>query len=174
MKIVLIGFMGTGKSTLGRIIAERLGYRFLDTDEFIESREERPISVIFATNGESYFRKLEEEAAGIIAGEDQMVVATGGGFVLNPDNLTRIRPGSVIISLTAEPQAIYERIRYNTDRPLLAVPDPVQRINELLQARSGCYSQADLSYDTSAGSPNVLAETILTELARLGISGKKN
>jgi shikimate kinase len=168
MNIVLIGFMGTGKSATGKIIAADLKYTFLDTDAQIEATGQRTINQIFASEGEAYFRGLERQVAAKISLLDHTVVATGGGFVLNPDNLRVLRANSVIIALTAEAEVIYERVKIDVNRPLLAVTDPLQRINELLAERSQLYLEADLVFDTSDGGPELQAKKIIEVLYERG------
>jgi shikimate kinase len=164
MNLVLTGFMGTGKSALGRILAQRLGYRFLDADALIEAEEGMPIPEIFTAKGEEYFRQCETRLAQRLAGEDRKVIATGGGFVLNPENIRQLRTGSVIINLSATPEAIYGRVKACTHRPLLAVADPLAEIRKLLEVREPFYREADLILDTNSAGLEELAEEVLTWL----------
>ena len=168
MNIVLIGFMGTGKSATGKIIAAKLNYRFVDTDSYIEMVEHQTINQIFATHGETYFRQLERKVAGEVALMNCTVVATGGGFVVNPENLRVLRPNSVIIGLTAVPEVIYERVKNDRNRPLLAVADPLQKIKQLLDDRLKFYQNADLVFDTSDGGPEFQAEKIMNVINERG------
>jgi shikimate kinase len=168
MKIALIGFMGTGKTLLGRMLAARLHYEFIDTDQLIEIRQGQSIAELFATRGEAYFRQLEQELARELAGRDGLVIATGGGFVLNPVNLERLRQGGVIVSLIAPAETIYERVKCNDDRPLLAVADPLARIRELLQQRAAIYQGADIVLDTSLKVPDELIEELVSRLTAKG------
>ncbi|TCL70783.1 shikimate kinase [Hydrogenispora ethanolica] len=168
MKIALIGFMGTGKTLLGRMLAARLHYEFIDTDQLIEIRQGQSIAELFATRGEAYFRQLEQELARELAGRDGLVIATGGGFVLNPVNLERLREGGVIVSLIAPAETIYDRVKCNDDRPLLAVADPLARIRELLQQRAVIYQGADIVLDTSLKVPDELIEELVSRLTAKG------
>jgi len=164
MKLVLIGMMGTGKSTIGKLLAAKIGAVFLDTDQLIEARIGKRIAEIFANSGEIYFRKLEHELALELSQTKQrQVIATGGGFVLNQSNLEIFRPQGLIIALTATPETIYQRVNNDQERPLLAVADPLVRIRELLKERETNYAQADLVVDTS----NLIPDEIVTELIKL-------
>jgi shikimate kinase len=168
MNIVLIGFMGTGKSTVGKMLAQKFDLTFVDADVRIELKAGKMISQIFQIEGEEHFRKLEAELALELAVEDQQVIATGGGLVLNPRNVLVFKPKSVIIALTATPQVIYERIRAEKHRPLLNVSDPLTRIRELLAERAPYYRDADLKFDTDGKTPIDLVGEIGAELLKGG------
>ena len=149
MKIVLTGFMGTGKTVVGRRLAERLLLSFLDLDEVIEEAAGMAIPEIFASEGESGFRRREREVIGSLATRRDCVIATGGGAVLDPENVRNLRTGGVIVCLRAEPDTILERVGADAHRPLLQGPDRLARIRELLEQRASAYEQADLSVETS-------------------------
>jgi shikimate kinase len=168
MNIVLIGFMGTGKSTIGQLLARQLDLKFIDVDARIESEQGRTITQLFMLEGEARFRSLEAQLAIKLATHDQQVISTGGGFVLNPLNITVFKPGGVIIALTATAEAIYERVKNERQRPLLAVPDPLARISALLFERSPYYQDADLVFDTSFKKPLELVAEIREEFRRRG------
>jgi shikimate kinase len=174
MNIVLIGFMGTGKSTIGRLLAQKLGFEFVDVDARIEQQAGKTITQIFQSEGEGYFRKLEREFAEELSAGEGQVIATGGGFVLNPQNIAVLRPKGFIVSLKASPRAIYERIRNEKHRPLLAVSDPLYRISRLLEERAERYRDADLLIDTDSKSPAGIADEIGAELVKRGISNGGN
>ncbi len=159
--IVLCGFMGTGKSAIGRLIASRLGMRFVDMDDLIVQREHRPISDIFRDSGEPYFRKLERNLVRELAGQSCLVISTGGGVVLNPDNISDFTKTGMVVCLTAEPEAIFERIKNDSTRPLLAVADPLARIRELLAIRKPYYDAIAIRVDTTFQSPQQAAEHII-------------
>jgi shikimate kinase len=147
--IILTGFMGVGKTSVGTRIAKDLGYSFVDTDSLIESDQNITITDIFSNFGEQYFRDVEARIiAGVLENERQ-VVSTGGGAVIRDENRNAFRNNGVTICLTARPEIIYDRIRHETHRPLLRVPDPLGKIRELLAARASFYHQADLIIDTS-------------------------
>jgi shikimate kinase len=169
MNIVLTGFMGTGKSTVGRLLAHGLDFTFVDVDARIETEAGKSISRIFQSDGEEHFRKLEAKLAVELAAKDHQVIATGGGFVLNPHNITVFKPCGVIVTLTATPEVIYKRIKEERQRPLLAVADPLARISELLLERAPYYQNADLTVDTAGKNPVDLANEIGAELMRRGL-----
>lgn len=168
MKIVLIGFMGTGKSSVGQLLAKQLGYRFVDTDQLIEERQGRSITAIFRTDGETGFRKLEAEMAQELRMADGLVIATGGGFPLNPENIRAVRDNGFIISLTATPEAICQRVAREQHRPLLAEGDPLERITTLLKTRAAIYQNSDLTIDTTGKSLTEIAGEIIVELKKRG------
>lgn len=140
--IILTGFMGTGKTTLGRLLAEQIGYKFIDTDALIEERIGQTIADLFQAQGEAAFRKLEAELVKELAQQEGLVIATGGGLVLNPKNVAALNKTGKIICLTASPEEILARISKQQDvRPLLQEKDPQAKIIELLQQRATIYQQ---------------------------------
>lgn len=161
--IVLTGFMGTGKTTVGRMLAARTGRAFVDTDELIVQRAAKSIADIFAGDGAHHFRQLEREVAGELAPLSGLVIGTGGRLMLDPENAAALSPGSLVVCLNAPPQEILERI--STDgarRPLLDVPQPAQRVAQLLEQRAEAYGQFP-QIDTAQKSPTqVVAELIET------------
>jgi shikimate kinase len=164
--IALIGFMGTGKTAVGRALAKRLGKKFIELDLLIEQRARKSIPDIFQKNGEIAFRELEIEAAKRVAKDSDAVIACGGGIVLNKINIDRLRESSRIIYLTASPGAILKRTsRRKNERPLLDVPDPAMRIRELLEFRKPFYERAaDITINTSQLDINAVAEQIIEKL----------
>jgi shikimate kinase len=166
--IVLIGFMGTGKSSTGRLLAGRLGRPFIDVDRMIEHEHGLTIGEMFARHGEAYFRAREKEAVARVARRRKAVIATGGGVVLDPANMERLRAGGVIVCLTASVQAILERTGRRSTRPLLARPDREEIVAKMLAERAPLYAQADLVLDTSTISPRVAAEKIIAFLRQEG------
>ncbi len=161
MNLILTGFMGTGKSVVGRKLAGRLGMDFIDMDEMIEEKAGITISEIFERSGEAHFRVLENEAVRSLADSECKVIATGGGTILNPENLQMLRKIGPIICLTATAETIYQRVRHKAHRPLLEVPDPVGRIGELLYERQPYYAKADYHIPTDEGSITKTADKIL-------------
>jgi len=147
--IYLVGFMGTGKTSVGRELARVSKRQFLDLDELIELKEQRPISDIFAKNGEAYFRKLEAKTLQDVAREGNFVVGCGGGIVINPENIKMMKGSGIMICLAATPEVILKRTSSSTHRPLLNVKDPKKQIGHLLKLRSCYYAQADKTVDTS-------------------------
>ncbi len=168
MNIVLLGLMGTGKTFLGNQLAARLGYRFVDTDEVIEERQQRSIPEIFGAEGEPYFRRLEQELTCELTGADRQVIATGGGLVTNPVNLDLLKQNGFLITLTAPPEVIFERVKSDTHRPLLKVADPLAKIRELLRERAIFYRQADLIVNTAVENAGQLVERVIGELKQRG------
>jgi 3-dehydroquinate synthase len=166
MKIVLTGFMGTGKTSIGREISRKLGYRFIDTDALIEEREGSAIPVIFKEKGEDYFRSLEQEVIEVVSKEDNVVIATGGGVIKNRRNVENLRRMGIIIWLKASPEIILKRVMTEGGkRPLLEVEEPLKEINKLLKERIGLYEQGDTSIDTDYITPEEAADEIIELLA---------
>ncbi len=146
--VVLIGFMGTGKTAVGQLVASRLGRPFVDSDVLIEERAGRPIARIFAEDGEEAFRRLESEVIADVSAREGAVVATGGGVVLRAENMARLRRRGLIVALLADPGAILARVGGGDDRPLLG-PDPEGSVRRLIEERDPLYHYADLAIDTS-------------------------
>jgi len=147
--IALVGFMGAGKTVSGKELSKRLGMLFIDSDDIIVEREKRSINDIFAKSGEPYFRKIEKEVIKELSGRDGLVIACGGGAVLDKENMENLRKNGVIIYLYAKPDVIYQRTRAYSHRPLLNVEDPKKEIEKILDARQQFYGQADFTIDTS-------------------------
>lgn len=165
MKIVLTGFMGTGKTSVGREISRKLGYRFIDTDVLIEEREGCAISIIFKEKGENYFRKLEEDVIEDVSKEKNVVIATGGGVIKNRNNVENLRRKGIIIWLKASPEIILKRIMTEGGkRPLLEVKEPLNEINKLLNERRELYKQGDTYVDTDYITSEETAEEIIEKL----------
>ena len=162
--IVLIGFMGTGKTSVGKALAPKLGLRVVDVDTHIESQEKNKISAIFSEKGEAYFRALEKNAVQELSRETGLVITTGGGVVLNPANLEALRERSVVIALLASPETIYERVKGSKHRPLLQKGEVRSEIDRLYQERASLYSQADLKFDTDGQTPAQVANKIFEAL----------
>lgn len=161
--LVLIGFMGTGKSSVGRLCARRLGYRFRDSDVEIERRIGCSIAQFFADRGEAAFRQVECTVISELARRTGQVIATGGGAVLREENVRALRATGFVVLLTATPEVIWQRVGHSQKRPLLAgTPDPLQRIRELLAVREPCYSRAaDLQVDTCGLTREAVVERVL-------------
>jgi shikimate kinase len=159
--IYLVGFMGTGKTAVGKELAKKKKLQFVDLDELIELREKRVISDIFAKNGEPYFRKVEKRVSKEVSQEKKFVVACGGGIVLDKDNIKTMKDTGLIICLTASPEVILERTRAYRHRPLLNVKDPKKQIELLLKLRAPYYAQADKTIDTSKISIREVVDKII-------------
>lgn len=145
--VVLIGFMGTGKSAAGRRLARILRRPFLDTDAEIERLVGKSVRRIFIEDGETRFRSEEALLCRKLAVPRGLVVATGGGIVLNPENVADLRKGGVLIGLSAGPEVIYQRVRRKQSRPLLR-GNVRARVRELLEARAHAYGAAEFTVDT--------------------------
>ncbi|MCK5849720.1 MAG: shikimate kinase [Kiritimatiellae bacterium] len=147
--IVLAGFMGTGKTSIGKTLAERLDMEFLDMDDMIVEREGKSISRIFDENGEPYFRSVERELVRELSERPQQIIGTGGGIVLNPDNITDFTKTGLVICLNATPETIFKRLTNDTTRPLLAEGDKIKKITDLLKSRIDLYAAIPIQIDTT-------------------------
>jgi len=150
MNIVLIGFMGTGKTTIGRKLAVRLGYHFVDTDHTIEREQNCRIAELFENKGVSYFRNLESSVLKRLSKVENTVVATGGGILVTPGNMDLIRKVGKSIHLKADFDEIFERVTRNKKRPLVQTEDPLKSVMELYDKRKHLYQQADITIDTKS------------------------
>jgi shikimate kinase len=163
--IFLVGMMGAGKTTVGRLIARRLRLRFVDSDHEIERRCGVKIPVIFEIEGEAGFREREAQALAALAAMSGIVLATGGGVVMLPENRQRLAEGGTVVYLRARPEDLYERVRHDRNRPMLAGADPLARLRELHAQRDPLYREvADLVVDTGAQSVQALARELLGKL----------
>jgi shikimate kinase len=147
--IIITGFMGVGKTSVGTRLAKDLGYAFVDTDTLIEADQKITIAEIFSTFGEPYFRDAEAGIIKQILEDEGQVVSTGGGAVIRDENRAAFKKAGLVVCLMARPEVIFERIKHETHRPLLQTPDPLAKIRELLAGREKFYHQADLIIDTS-------------------------
>ncbi len=164
--IIFVGFMGTGKSLVARRLAKRLGRRFVDTDYWIEQEANTPIAQIFATEGEAAFRQRERQAIARACQEKEMVIATGGGAIVDRENARTMKASGPVICLTARPEVILQRVQGDTPRPLLQGPNPLENIRRLLADRAEAYARADITIDTSSLGPDAIVEATLTALAQ--------
>jgi shikimate kinase len=163
--VFLVGLMGAGKTTVGRLLARRLKLRFFDSDREVERRCGVTIPVIFEIEGEAGFRAREEQVLAELTAASGIVLATGGGAVLAPENRRRLAAGGTVIYLNARPEDLYERVRHDRGRPLLATADPLGRLRELHRERDALYrSVADLVVDTGAQTVQFLARELLEKL----------
>jgi len=166
--IVLVGFMGTGKTTVGKILAERLGMRFVDMDDVIVEREGKPVSRIFAEDGEPHFRRAERRLAEELSSQSGWVVGAGGGIVLNRDNILDFERSGHVVCLWAGPETILARVSDDTSRPLLAEGDKLRKIGELLEKRRPLYEAIPLRVDTTGKTPAAVADEIARRVAARG------
>lgn len=153
--------MGTGKTFTGRALARKLGTRFIDTDTLIEKEAGISIREIFEKFGEAHFRGLEREIVKKVSDENGVVIAVGGGAIVNPANLTDLKRHGIVVTLTASPEAILSRVERNSDRPLLKVEDKIGKIKEMLAGRAPFYEKADMTVDTDCKNPEQVADEIL-------------
>jgi shikimate kinase len=160
--IVLIGFMGTGKSTIGRALAERLGWLFVDTDQLVQVRSGRTIPELFAQKGEAYFRSLETSVIADTAGGERQVVSTGGGAVLREENRKLLLSAGLVVALKAPPETVLERVAKDTGRPLLQ-GDREANIRRLMEERRTAYDFAHVFIDTSEWDVIHAVERIMDE-----------
>jgi 3-dehydroquinate synthase len=156
--------MGTGKSAVGQILAQRLGWAFVDTDRRVGAREHATIPQIFARHGESYFRDAEARVIAEVAGRHETIIATGGGAVLRPENMQRLRERGWVVSLTAPADALLKRLGDGERRPLVR-GDVRQNVVKLLDQRRPLYRDADLMVDVSVATPERVADVVLNFLA---------
>ena len=170
--IYLTGFMGSGKTTVGTILAERLNYEFIDLDVLIEDREKRPITAIFKDNGESYFRNIEKQYLHKISESAQKIVSLGGGALIDEDNQNFTKSRGVLVYLKVTPAEIYKRIKHATDRPLLLKDDNTlcseeefsARIEKLFKQREPGYLSAHVSVNTVGKSPAEIVQEIVSHI----------
>jgi shikimate kinase len=160
--IILTGFMGTGKSTIGQRVAAELGREFVDMDSLIELREGRPIRQIFAEGGEVYFRQLEANLCRELAEQDDLVIATGGGALVAEANLQVMEQSGLVICLDCDPAVLWQRIGQSEDRPMLAAQDEGRfaRLAALLEQRAPAYNRIKRHLDVTYLSPEEAAKRI--------------
>ncbi len=164
MNLYLIGMMGAGKSTVGRLLAHQLGYHFFDTDDLIAQLAGQSINEIFATVGEDGFRDLETQVISELCAYKNLVVATGGGLIIRQKNWSYLQHG-VVVWLDVAVEELYARLQEDTTRPLLRAPDPLGKLNSLLSDRLKMYAQADVHIKVGKDeTPNELAARILKEI----------
>lgn len=163
--LFLVGLMGAGKTTVGRLLARRLRRPFYDSDHEVEHRCGVEIAVIFDIEGEAGFRAREAQVIDELSALDGVVLATGGGAVLDPANRQRLAARGTVVYLHALPADLYPRIRHDRKRPLLATPDPRLRLEQLYAQRDALYREiADCVVDTARQSASVLARELLQRL----------
>jgi len=177
-KLILTGFMATGKSSVGPLVARRLGWEFVDVDALIVAQAGKPIAQIFADHGEAHFRRLEREAVAHLTGDRRRcpqchgphpeVISTGGGVLLDESNCAALKRAGVIVCLTARPEVVAARVeRSKTRRPKLSEggKSALARIKELMDERVGAYARADVQIDTSDLTVDQLADQVIAAFA---------
>jgi len=163
--IVITGFMGTGKSSVGKIVARKLGREFVDMDALIESREGASVREIFETRGEVYFREREAAMCAELGARENLVIATGGGALVNADNLSRFAHALVFCLDTGVDQ-ILSRLGDSIDRPLLR-DNPRERVTTLLNSRRAAYARIELHVDTTGKSVEQVADEIINAFMKV-------
>jgi shikimate kinase len=159
--LALIGFMGTGKSSVGRMVADTLHFTFLDTDDVIVARSGKSVAEIFEQHGEPAFRDLEKRLVEELSRRTRTVISTGGGLPADETNMASLRTHALMVCLWASPEKIWERVRGQTHRPLLNASDPLEKIRQLLAVRAPYYRQADVLMNTEMRSVREVAMQVV-------------
>jgi shikimate kinase len=165
--IVITGFMGTGKTAVGRELARLLDMRLIDLDAEIEASRDMPINEIFKEFGEQVFREIETDVIKKLSRNKEVIISTGGGAVLKEENMEALRETGIIVCLMASPETILRRTRAVNDRPLLQVENPLEKIRELLDFRKPYYEKADIMIATDLKTPLQVAEEIAEKVKAL-------
>ena len=160
---MFVGFMGTGKSTIGSMLARRLGLTHVDLDRAIVETERVDIPTIFQEKGEAYFREMEARLLTTLLEKEKQVITTGGGAVLRAENVEQMMKNALVISLFAEPEEIISRVSTNQGRPLLA-GNAAERVMALLEQRRGAYDFAPIQINTTKKQPGEIIEEILAQM----------
>jgi len=148
--IILIGFMGTGKTTIATALARKLNMRYISTDDLIEKEEKCTINEIFTRQGEGYFREVESRIIAQVSGMENVVIDAGGGAVMREENIANMKSNGLVVCLTADEETIMKRTKKYKHRPLLNVEDPKRKIRDLLAKRGPFYARADFTVDTGS------------------------
>lgn len=167
MNLVMVGFMGSGKTTVGRRLSKRLGYSFFDTDQFIESEVGCSVPEIFSIQGEAYFRELESRVADHLHRLANTVIATGGGLLTTPGNLDRLRRAGPLIFLKVQYEDLLKRLGRDSRRPKIQGGSLEETVTRLMDERLPVYEQSDLIVETKGKSINRVCGEILRNLANL-------
>ncbi len=160
--ISLIGFMGSGKTTIGKLLAERTGYLFIDLDRIIELSESKTINEIFTCSGEEYFREIESKIIKKVYFNNKCVFACGGGVILRGENMKLIRKNSTVFYLEISPREALNRLKGTSDRPLLQTSDKLKNVNALLESRNSMYEKySDIIIQNDGNSAKSAVDEIL-------------
>jgi len=162
--IVLTGFMGTGKTAVGRELSRLLNMKLVDVDTEVEKSRQMTINDIFKQFGELRFREIETEMIRKLSERKDVIISTGGGAVLRQENVDVLREQGIIVCLMATPETILKRTSHSSHRPLLQVEDPFEKIKELLDFRRPFYEKADIMIDTDGKTPRQIAEEIIDKM----------
>ena len=166
MNVVLCGMMGSGKTTVGKELAKVLSWPWVDTDELIVNRYGN-ISDIFQKHGEGYFRALEGEIVGELSQKNNLVISTGGGLVLNKDNVSLLKDRGVVVYLRAKKETLFIRLQGDNNRPLLEGKSLEEKLTKLLNERENVYEDvADVAVDVDAKTPEEIVEEILVRIEK--------
>lgn len=171
--IALVGFMGTGKSTVGQLVAGMLHFRFVDTDEMIEGMANKRIADIFASEGEPRFRAYEREVVKRLSVLSNTVISTGGGLVVNPENLAALKEHALVVCLWCSAETILRRVGHQTHRPLLRVENPLERIRALLEERAPSYRKADVLLNSEFRRPREVATHVVHQFRSVAGAAKQ-
>jgi shikimate kinase len=170
--LFLVGFMATGKTTVGRLLAARLGFRLVDLDDVIAREAKQTVPLIFESEGEAGFRAREARALAGVSRDRRVVVATGGGAACREDNLRAMLDAGRVVALTVTPEEAVRRARGGAGRPLLAGADPLAAATALLAARSPFYARAHLTVDTVGRAPEDVADDVLAWIGKVEKPGR--
>jgi shikimate kinase len=172
-RVVLLGMMAAGKTAVGAALARRLGWRHVDLDREVERLAGRSVAAIFAADGEAAFRALEARATAALAGEAEVVLSPGGGWITTPGLLESLGPGTLSVWLRVEPEeAVRRSAAAAGERPLLAGPDPLGAVRRLLAEREPLYARAELSVHTAGRTADELALLLLSEIRSRGTAAE--
>ena len=162
--IVLCGFMGSGKSTIGNLLSKKTGMSFIDLDSYVEQKENKTVAEIFADNGEDYFRQLERDASKELSQKKSLVIATGGGTLTFQENVDAFKTSGKIVLLDVPVEVVSERLQGDTTRPLLNRPDKEQAMRELYEKRMPLYQSAADIVVNAANSPLQVCMEIISNI----------
>lgn len=162
--IILTGFMGTGKTEVGRELSNMLGWKLIDVDDEIVKSKKMSINDLFSQLGEPVFRDIEADMIRSVAANKKTIISTGGGAVLRQENMDFLRKNGIIVCLTASPEIILERTGNSDERPLLRAENPLEKIRELLDFRKPFYEMADIVIETGNRTPRQIAGDIIERI----------
>jgi len=168
MNIYLIGFMGVGKSTVAKMLSDKLDFELIDTDIEIEKRENRSINEIFSQNGEEYFREKEKELIEELSKKDNMIISCGGGIIKSDVNIANMKKSGSVVLLEASPEIIYNRVKDDNNRPLLVSNPGIEGIKKLMKEREGSYNKAFTHKVDASKTPVQVVNDIITAALTLG------